>query len=1048
MKSPTLRALLTGLLIGLVTCLPAAADLTYTDGVRHVFNPNGTTPGFNVGSHAADPSGLSNGDLWYRSDTHALRLRQNGSTVSLLDATTAAAAYQPLDADLTAMAGLPSAANKLPYFTGSGAAALTDFSAFSRTLLDDTDALTWRGTLGLGEAATHAVSEGGNGTADDDKLVRFRPDGSIATVDRLLFYSEGSANASSIEWIRTGERTVTLDHDTGDPFTIASRQWTTAGFQPLDADLTAIAALTTTAFGRGLLDDANAAAGRTTLELGSIATQNANSVAITGGTLSGLTTPVSTGSGTPGARSTLPAFTITGTRTLAGTAYHGFSDEGTIAGASGLAADAYNSFDAIPIIGTGTGAYDHYAAYQARPTINTGSIGNLHGYYSKPIITAGAAGATYRHFDARPYTGAGALDSDVGFYFDSSSAASFKYSLWSDGTAARFVHAGSGVFGSASYSGVDANAILTLTSTTKGFLPPRMTAAQLATLAGLTPTAGMTAYQTDGTAGHYHYNGSAFVRSLTSSDIGSTVQAFDADLSDLADGSLSGTKVGTGIDAGNITSGTLATARLNASAGGVTGNPGQVVLFNSEGGVRAKSFQIVADLDQTDGIRLNTGADDTLYDVFFPTPTDQNWSVAYQEWVSGTFAGSSNITTLGTITDGTWNGTVIAVANGGTGAENASDARINLGLGTGDSPQFTALNLGHASDTTLTRVSAGVMAVEGNTVAMLGTANAFTAGATFGGAVTPAASDGAALGSPTLMWSDLFLASGGVLNWNNGDVNLTHSGDILTLSGGRFIVTHSASAAQPAMSLTGSWFSGGTSTTTKPHLMVEASGATSTGWSTAGTGIGVNAASGFTGRLLDVQLNGVSQASFSAAGDFNGNGAMNTAGGVNSRTTAGVTAGGGSAHFTMGSAAHGIYRGSGPPTISAPQGSWYLRTDGSTTSNRMYVNSNGTTGWIPLQAIGTQTTTLAAAATALAVTARVVILTGDAGGNTLATITGGVGGDILVIKFTDALVTITDTDAATADTVDLSAAWTGSARDSLSLMHDGTKWIETARSVN
>jgi hypothetical protein len=50
--------------------------------------------------------------------------------------------------------------------------------------------------------------------------------------------------------------------------------------------------------------------------------------------------------------------------------------------------------------------------------------------------------------------------------------------------------------------------------------------------------------------------------------------------------------------------------------------------------------------------------------------------------IASTYVGQSTITTLGTITTGIWNGTDVAVADGGTGASDAASARTNLGIKT------------------------------------------------------------------------------------------------------------------------------------------------------------------------------------------------------------------------------------------------------------------------------------------------------------------------------------------------------------------------------
>lgn len=147
------------------------------------------------------------------------------------------------------------------------------------------------------------ASANSNTTAIASNAVTFAKFQTIST-DRLLGRStSGTGNVEEITCTAAG-RAILDDAD-------ASAQRTTLGLaigtnvQAYDPGLASIAGLTTvadrtiyttasdtyavttlTSFGRSLIDDADASAGRSTLGLGTIATQAASSVSITGGTLS------------------------------------------------------------------------------------------------------------------------------------------------------------------------------------------------------------------------------------------------------------------------------------------------------------------------------------------------------------------------------------------------------------------------------------------------------------------------------------------------------------------------------------------------------------------------------------------------------------------------------------------------------------------------------------------------------------------------------------------------------------------------------------------
>jgi hypothetical protein len=73
-------------------------------------------------------------------------------------------------------------------------------------------------------------------------------------------------------------------------------------------------------------------------------------------------------------------------------------------------------------------------------------------------------------------------------------------------------------------------------------------------------------------------------------------------------------------------------------------------------------------------------------------------------------------------------------------------------------------------------------------------------------------------------------------------------------------------ASQSSLLVNGQLFTGGTSTTTKPLVLIEPSGVASNTWSTSGTMLGINAPSGFVGNMLSMAINGAQNLQV----DFNG----------------------------------------------------------------------------------------------------------------------------------------------------------------------------------
>lgn len=685
----------------------------WDDGVKQTFNPNGTNAGFNFGAHTAAPSSLANGDAWYNSTSNVMQFRINGSTVNLSGTNTG-------DQTITLTGDV----------TGSGTGSFATTIGSDKVLESmlkvvdtpaDEECLTYESTGGDFEWQTCGSGSGNVtkvGTPVDNQIGVWTGDGTIEGDTALTFDTTTDTVATTnLNLLTNLSFTKELNH------IIKVSDSTTSNTDGGNLTIDTGAKTGSGEYGRFIVTRG----GNTALFFTDSFSQIKTPPTGTDITLTNSTNNINATLALASIATSNKTFTLpnrSGTFSLSGDTFTG-DVTGTLnsSGATALTIGSDKVLESMLKV-VDTPADEECLTYEATggdfewQTCGSGSgtVTNTGGN-----LTANAV-----------VLGAGTVDTKVstGITTDGTAQLNLGVNATTIGKLKLFGNtSGDATIQPAAVAGTAT--VLTLPATTD-------------TLIGKATTDTLTnkTYDTAGTGNSFSINGLA---ATANTGTGAVVRATSPTLTTPTLGAATYTT----LSGGNITDSGLTSGRVTfASTGGLLVDDAGF-LFNSttdqltlgENG-QDGSFKIYAEDGATDHSTIFQPGTQTQ-DITYTLPVDDGTSGQFLTTDGGgvlswtTSSGSGDITSVGDV---------------------ASGAAF-------DGTQGTILTFNDADGD--------------KTLEYDNTNNWFE----FNARVSPASNDGAALGSTGQSWSDLFLAEGGVVNWDNGDATMTQTGDDVTFAG-------------------------------------------------------------------------------------------------------------------------------------------------------------------------------------------------------------------------------------------------------------------------